>query len=103
MKRCPVCGSSDVQRSHFHHSEAESHRFHSPYRCQRCGRRFWALSRKARITIGALAAGACVLTAIVLTVGATLTRSGVQAPDSVTASTLIVRGHHPRARGGLKR
>lgn len=85
VKRCPVCASSDIQRSHFHHSEAESHRFHSPYRCQRCGRRFWALSRKARIAIGVLAAGTCVLAAIVLIVGATLTRSGSQA--SVTAGT----------------
>ena len=45
------------------------------------------LSRKARISIGALAAGALVLAAIVFTVGAMLTRSGSQAPNPAAAST----------------
>ena len=86
VKRCPVCGSADVQRSHLHHSEGESHRFRSPYRCQSCGRRFWILSRKARIGIGAVAAGVCAIAAILLTVGAMLAGPGA-APSPTAAST----------------
>lgn len=87
VKQCPVCHGTDVERSHFHHAEARAHRFHSPYRCRRCGRRFWVLSRKARVTVGALAVGACLLTAMVFTVRPLLTRSGSPAPNPAAAST----------------
>ena len=48
-KKCPSCGSANVQRSSFRSpEEAELHVFTSPYRCEDCSQRFWVLSRKAR-------------------------------------------------------
>ena len=56
-KKCPNCGSSDVRRSHFQGTdEYEHHLLRSPYRCQACGVRFFAISRKTRqAAIGVLA------------------------------------------------
>lgn len=61
MKRCPACGSPNVQRSGLRASERGSHALRSPYRCNACETRFWVLSRKARI--GAFAASVILLTA----------------------------------------
>jgi hypothetical protein len=64
VKHCPACGSVNVRRSGVHSSEARSHGFRSPYRCQECDTRFWVVSRRARL--GAIAAGACVIVIIVI-------------------------------------
>ena len=57
-KKCPRCGSSSVRRAHFQsRDEAQRHSLTSPYRCEKCSKRFWLLSRKTRyatITILAL-------------------------------------------------
>ena len=56
-KKCPNCGSPDVQRSHFlGHEEHERYPLRSPYRCNACGGRFFVISRKVRrAMIGLLA------------------------------------------------
>ena len=48
-KNCPSCGTSEVRRSAFSdYEERDAHIFRSPYRCEKCGERFWVVSRKAR-------------------------------------------------------
>ena len=48
-KKCPTCGSAEVRRSAFRdYEEARAHIFRSPYRCEKCGKRFWVISRKVR-------------------------------------------------------
>ena len=74
VKRCPSCGSANVRRSGISRSEARSHSFHSPYRCQSCECRFWVLSRKTRI--GTAAAGACGLFVLIATSSMMHSRAG---------------------------
>lgn len=57
-----------MRRSGISPSEARSHGFQSPYRCQSCESRFWVLSRKTRI--GTTAAGACALFILVIATSA---------------------------------
>jgi len=47
-RKCPRCGG-DAHRSYFQDQD-ERYVFllRSPYRCEGCGQRFWAVSRKAR-------------------------------------------------------
>lgn len=46
-KKCPRCGSADVQRSAYaDHEERYIAFLKSPYRCKKCRERFWAVSRK---------------------------------------------------------
>ena len=68
MKRkCPHCGCLDVRKSGSLQSEAQAHRFHSPYRCRECDARFWVVSRKAYLV--ALAGVVIVVAALVVIVG----------------------------------
>ncbi len=70
MKRCPACRSGNVRRSTIRGTEHGRHALRSPYRCKDCNARFWVFSRNARI--GAVAAGAGLLTAVLLAGGASL-------------------------------
>ena len=77
MKRCSVCGSTNVRRSGVHVSEARSHPFQSPYRCLDCEARFWVVSRRTRL--GAFAGGTVALTIATFLLGPMLWRHQVPA------------------------
>ena len=68
--KCPHCGSSSVRRAHFQsRDEAQRHFLTSPYRCEKCNKRFWLLSRKARyatITILALVIVALIIVTLTI-------------------------------------
>jgi uncharacterized protein len=69
LNRCPTCKSFDVRRSSVRTSDKSAMpRLRSPYRCRRCGVRFWVASRRAYYLAG-VAAVAFVAVAIAWNVG----------------------------------
>lgn len=81
-RKCPRCGSVDVQRSAFEDQEEQYLFFlKSPYRCKACGVRFWAVSRKVRRLIISIAVF-LVLMVVSATVALLIPGEMPQAPKS---------------------
>ena len=57
LRKCPKCKCLDVRRSSFGRDDVSSWwRWRSPYRCNRCGERFWVVSRRFYRVAGVAAA-----------------------------------------------
>lgn len=57
LRKCPKCKCLDVRRSSFGRDDVSSWwRSRSPYRCNRCGERFWVVSRRFYRVTGVAAA-----------------------------------------------
>jgi hypothetical protein len=90
LKKCPACGSDEVRRSYVRPSEEGSHSFRSPYRCQKCHKRFWVISGKMRRGLAA----SCTMV-LVFAVAWMLLR--LLAPPPGTSATAITLWEDDRA------